>query len=63
MPERALLEMLSEVGLQQGIEETRNIMEGARALRPEVLTTLLKNCQCVKVARLSVRWAEELGLP
>jgi hypothetical protein len=27
------------------------------------MTTLLKNCQCVKVARLSVRWAEELGLP
>jgi hypothetical protein len=27
------------------------------------VTTLLKNCQRVKVARLSVRWAEELGLP
>ena len=62
-PERALLEMLSEVGLHQGIEEARNIMEGARSLRSEVLTTLLKNCQRVKVARLSVRWAEELGLP
>jgi hypothetical protein len=62
-PERALLEMLNEVGLQQGIEETRNIMEGARSLRPEVLTTLLKNCQRVKVARLCVRWAEELSLP
>ena len=55
--------MLSEVGLHQGIEEARNIMEGARSLRPEVLTTLLKNCQRVKVARLSVRWAEELDLP
>ena len=55
--------MLSEVGLHQGIEEALNIMEGARALRSEVLTTLLKNCQRVKVARLSVRWAEELGLP
>jgi hypothetical protein len=63
VPERALLEMLSEVGLHQGIEEARNIMEGARSLRPEVLTTLLKNCQRVKVARLSVRWAEELSLP
>ena len=63
MPERALLEMLSEVGLHQGIEEARNIMEGARSLRSEVLTTLLKNCQRVKVARLSVCWAEELGLP
>lgn len=63
VPERALLEMLSEVGLHQGIEEARNIMEGSRSLRPEVLTTLLKNCRRVKVARLSVRWAEELSLP
>ena len=30
VPERALLEMLSEVGVYQGIEEARNIMEGAR---------------------------------
>jgi len=38
-------------------------MEGARSLRPEVLATLLKNCQRVKVVRLCVRWAEELNLP
>ena len=63
VPERALLEMLSEVGVHQGIEEARNIMEGARSLRPEVLTTLLKNCQRVKVLRLGVLWAEELNLP
>jgi len=63
VPERALLEMLSEVGVSQGIEEARNIMEGARALRPEVLTTLLKNCPRVKVVRLCVSWGEELNLP
>jgi hypothetical protein len=63
VPERALLEMLSEVGVRQGIEETRNIMEGARSLRPEVLTTLLRNCQRIKVLRLCVSWAEELNLP
>ncbi len=63
VPERALLEMLSEVGVHQGIEEARNIMEGAMSLRPEVLTTLLKNCQRVKVVRLCVHWAEELNLP
>lgn len=62
-PERALLELLSEVGVHQGIEEARNIMEGARALRPEVLATLLKHCQRVKVVRLCVRWAEEMSLP
>ena len=63
VPERALLEMLSEVGIHQGIEESRNIMEGARSLRPEVLTTLLRNCQRVKVMRLCMSWAEEMNLP
>jgi len=63
VPERALLEMLSEVGVHQGIEEARNIMEGARSLRTEVLTALLKNCRRVKVVRLWVSWAEELNLP
>lgn len=63
VPERALLEMLSEVGVHQGIEEARNIMEGARSLRPEVLATLLKNCPRVKVVRLCVSWADELNLP
>ena len=63
VPERALLEMLSEVGIRQGVEEARNIMEGVRALRPEVLTLFLRHCQRVKAARLCVRWAEELQLP
>ena len=63
VPERALMEMLSEVGVHQGIEEARNIMEGARSLRPEVLSSLLKNCRRIKVIRLCVSWAEELGLP
>jgi hypothetical protein len=63
VPERALLEMLSEVGIHQGIEEARNIMEGARSLRPEVLATLLKNCHRTKVLLLCVTWAIELNLP
>ncbi len=63
VPERALLEMLSEVGIHQGVEEARNIMEGVRSLRPEVLSHLLKHCQRVKAARLCVHWAEELQLP
>jgi hypothetical protein len=63
VPERALLEMLSEVGVHQGIEEARNIMEGARAVRADVVTTLLKNCHRVKVVRLCVLWSEQLGLP
>jgi len=63
VPERALLEMLSEVGTpQQGLEEARNIMEGLRSPRLDVLGTLLKHCPSVKVVRLCVQWAEELSL-
>lgn len=62
VPERALLEMLSEAGVSQGIEEARNIMEGVRSVRAEVLTPLLKNCLRVKAVRLCVQWAEEMSL-
>lgn len=61
-PERALLEMLSEVGMRQGVEEARHIMEGVRSLRPEVLGPLLQCCLRIKVVRLCVQWAEELNL-
>ena len=63
VPERALLELLSEVGIHQGIEEARNIMEGTRALRSETLGKLLANCRRVKVVLLCVCWADEFGLP
>ena len=62
VPERALLEMLTEVGVKQGVEEARNIMESVRSLRLEVLTTLLEHCPRVKVQRLCVQWGEELNL-
>jgi len=63
VPERALLEMLSEVGTaRQGVEEARNIMEGLRSPRLDVLGGLLKHCPRVKIVRLCVQWAEELGL-
>jgi hypothetical protein len=62
-PERALLEMLSEVGLQQSVEEARHLMEGARSLRLEVLSKLLQECVRVKVVRLCTQWAQELDLP
>lgn len=61
--ERALLEMLSEVGVSQDIEEARNLMEGLYSLRFDTLDTLLKSCRRTKVVRLCVQWSEELGLP
>ncbi len=62
VPERALLELLSEVGLGQGLEEARHLLESVRAPRLEVLGPLLKHCPRVKVVRLCVQWAEELNL-
>jgi hypothetical protein len=62
VPERALLELLSDVGVGQGLEEARNIMEGVRSPRLDVLGALLKHCPRVKVVRLCVQWAEELNL-
>ena len=61
-PERGLLEMLSEVGVHQGIEEARNIMEMASSLRMEVLRPLLDCCRQIKAIRLCVSWSKELGL-
>jgi hypothetical protein len=62
-PERALLEMLSEVGLHQELEEARNIMDGMRQIRARKLGTLLAHCKMVKTVRLCVSWARELELP
>lgn len=60
--ERALLELLSEVGLSQGVDEARNIMEGLFTVRDDVLETLLRNCARGKVLRLCAQWAEELEM-
>lgn len=62
-PERALLEMLSEVGVHQEVDEARHVMESVRQLRSETLARLLRSCKMVKTVRLCVCWAEELGLP
>jgi hypothetical protein len=62
-PERALLEMLSEVGVYQEVAEARSIMEGLRQLRSRQLKLLLAHCRMVKAVRLCVVWARELDLP
>jgi hypothetical protein len=62
-PERALLEMLSEVGVYQELEEARAIMENVRQLRSLQLRLLLSHCRMVKAVRLCVAWASELDLP
>lgn len=62
-PERALLELLSDVGKDQGLEEARHLVEGARSLRLGVLEELLSRLTRIKVARLAHTIAEELALP
>jgi hypothetical protein len=62
-PERALLELLDEVGVRQPLQEAKEIAEGAYNLRPEVLTDLLKRCTSVKTVRLCLTLARELSLP
>ena len=62
-PERALLELLSDVGKGQGLEEAAHLVESARALRLPVLEQLLVHLQRIKVVRLASNLAQNLGLP
>ena len=62
-PERALLEMLSEIDVHQELDEARAIMESVRQLRSRHLQVLLTHCRMVKAVRLCVGWATELDLP
>ncbi len=62
-PERAILELLSDVGKRQGLEEARHLIEAARSLRLDVLEELLSHLKRIKVARLAHTLADELDLP
>jgi hypothetical protein len=62
-PERALLELLSDVGNRQTLEETKHLVEGARSLRLPVLEELLSYLTRIKVVRLAYGLADELDLP
>lgn len=63
VPERAMLELLSDVGRSQGIEEARHLVESVRLLRMDVLDTLMAHLKRIKVARLAHTFADDLGLP
>jgi len=62
-PERALLELLSDVGKTQGLEEARHLAESARSLRMQVLDELFAHLTRIKVVRLAHVVATELDLP
>lgn len=62
-PERALLEVLSEVGVRQPLQEARELMESTYNLRAVVLRELLQRCASVKTVRLCLQLGRELALP
>lgn len=62
-PERAMLEMLSEVGLRQTLAGARDLAESAISFRHEVMTQLLERCTSVKTVRLCLMLGNELQLP
>lgn len=62
-PERALLEVLSDVGVRQPLQEARELAESTYNLRADVLRGLLKQCTSVKTVRLCLKFGRELSLP
>lgn len=60
-PERALLELASEVGKGQSMEEVRNLAVMLRNLRPAVLVELMDYCSRVKVVKLVCKLGGEAG--
>lgn len=63
VPERALLEMLSEVGVRQPLQEARELVEGAYNLRADVLGDFLRHCTSIKTVRLCLQLGREAALP
>lgn len=62
-PERALLELLSEVGVRQPLQEARELVESTYSLRADVLRELLRQCTNVKTVRLCLQLGREASLP
>jgi Transcriptional regulator, AbiEi antitoxin, Type IV TA system/Transcriptional regulator, AbiEi antitoxin N-terminal domain len=62
-PERALLEVLSEVGVRQPLQEARELVESTYSLRADVLRELLQRCTSVKTVRLCLQLGRERSLP
>ena len=62
-PERALLELLSDVGVRQPLQEARELVESAYSLRVDVLRELLQRCTSVKTVRLCLQLGREASLP
>ncbi|WP_333607533.1 type IV toxin-antitoxin system AbiEi family antitoxin domain-containing protein [Arsukibacterium sp.] len=62
-PERALLELLSEVGVRQSLQEARDLVDSTYNLRADVLRELLQHCKSIKTVRLCLQLGRESSLP
>src|SRR5690606_23967860 len=61
-PERALLELLSEGGVRQTLQDARELVESTYSLRADVLPALLQHCTSVKTVRLCLHLRGEGSL-
>ena len=62
-PERAILEVLSDVGVRQPRQEARELMQSTHTFRAGVLLDLLRSCVSVKTVRLCLKLGNELRMP
>lgn len=62
-PERAVLEMLSDIPRYQGVEEAENLVEMLHGLRPELMQRLLEDCTSIKTVRLFLALTRKSALP
>ena len=61
MPERALLEMLYDVGGKQTLEDAYIAFSQVNVMYPHVAGDLLQRCTSVKAKRLFLKWGRECG--
>ena len=63
VPERAMLELFSDIGKQQSLVEARDLVESLSGLREKVLDGLLRHTTRIKVVRVAAAFAAEMKLP
>lgn len=63
VPERAMLELLSDVGKLQSLAEARELVESLPGLREKVLNELLTHTTRIKVVRMAATFAASMQLP
>ena len=63
VPERAMLELFSDIGKRQSLVEARDLVESLSGLRGKVLDELLRHTTRIKVVRVAAAFATEMNLP